>query len=128
MTIAPKGSGPVYRVTLDSKKMASFINTIQNSSLAQELSSCMGDIDNLADNVANLPEVYVEVDKDYNFTRLYFASEIGDAGANLTTDLGFNYPENINVAEPVEYKDFSSVIQEIFMSMYNLPEGTVIDQ
>ena len=128
VTIAPKGNGPVYKVTFDSEKMDGFIGAMKNSSLGQELSSCVGDIDGLAEGVANLPEIYVEVDKDYNFTRLYFTSEVDDAGASLTTDLGFNYPENINVAEPVEYKDFSAVIQEIFMSMYNLPDGTVTAQ
>ena len=49
----------------------------------------------------------------------------------LTTDLGFAYPTNINVAEPVEYKDFSTTIQEIMTSMYVLPgtetEETVVE-
>ncbi len=128
VTVAAKGGGPVHKVVLDSENLNNFVSAMQNSSLAQDLSSCMNEINDLTSEVSNLPEIYVEVDKDYNFTRLYFTSEPEDADMTLTTDLGFSYPENINIAEPTEYKDFSSVVQEIFMSMYDLSGETVVNQ
>ena len=127
VTLASKSGGPVYKVELDGEKLEGFINAVQNSTLVQDLYSCMGytntsvNTDNIIAEINNLPTLYVEVDKDYNFTRLYFNSELEDADMVVTTDLGFSYPANINVAEPVEYSDFSEMIQEIFTSMYALP-------
>ena len=39
----------------------------------------------------------------------------------LEISLGFSYPENVNVPEPEEYRDFSEVVQEIMSSLYSLP-------
>lgn len=130
VTLASKSGLPVYKVELDGEKLEGFINAMQNSTLVQDLYSCMGyenatnNTDNIIAEIDNLPTLYVEVDNDYNFTRLYFDSEMADANMSVTTDLGFSYPVNINVAEPVEYRDFSDTIQEIFTSMYVMPGTT----
>ena len=129
VTLASKSGEPVYKVTIDTEKFSAFVNEVQNSELVSNLFSCMGyensevNIDNVAAEINKLPTFYVEVDKDYNFTRLYFTTDLADGGMTLTADLGFTYPTNINVAEPAEYTDFSNIIQEIFTSMYALPEG-----
>lgn len=131
VTLASKSGEPVYKVTIDSEKFGAFINEFQNSELVSNLFSCMGyensevNVDNVVKDIDSLPTFYVEVDKDYNFTRLYFTSDLAEGDMTLTTDLGFTYPTNINVAEPAEYTDFSSMIQEIFTSMYALPGGEV---
>ena len=52
-------------------------------------------IDNVAAEINKLPTFYVEVDKDYNFTRLYFTTDLADGGMTLTADLGFTYPTNL---------------------------------
>lgn len=133
VTLASKGGEPVYKVTIDAEKFSAFVNEVQNSELVSNLFSCMGyenskvNIDNVAAEINKLPTFYVEVDKDYNFTRLYFTTDLADGGMTLTADLGFTYPTNINVAEPAEYTDFSNMIQEIFTSMYALPEGETED-
>lgn len=132
VTLASKSGAPVYKVAVDSEKLSAFLKEFQNSTLVNNLFSCMGyenstvNLDNLAADAGNLPDIYVEVDKDYNFTRLYLASNLADGAMTLTTDLGFSYPTNINVAEPVEYTDFSNMIQEIFTTMYLMP-GTEVD-
>lgn len=124
VTLASKSGEPVYKVTINSEKFNAFINEFQNSELVNNLFSCMGyensevNVDNVVEEIKNLPTFYVEVDKDFNFTRLYFTTDVSDGETTLTADLGFTYPANINVAEPVEYKDFSAMIQEIFTSMY----------
>lgn len=131
VTLASKSGEPVYKVTINSEKFGAFINEFQNSELVSNLFSCMGyensevNVDNVVEDIDSLPTFYVEVDKDYNFTRLYFTSDLAEGDMTLTTDLGFTYPTNINVAEPAEYTDFSSMIQEIFTSMYTLPGGEV---
>lgn len=127
VTLASKSSEPVYKVIVDSEKFSAFLNEFQNSTLVDNLFSCMGydneevNIDNIASEISDLPTFYVEVDKDYNFTRLNFATDLSEGEMSLTSDLGFSYPANINVAEPSEYTDFSTMIQEIFTSLYALP-------
>ena len=136
VTLASKSGEPVYKVMIDSEKFSAFISEFQNSTLISNLFGCMGyaneevNVDNVTEEISNLPTFYVEVDKDYNFTRLYFTTDLADGGMTLKTDLGFTYPTNINVAEPVEYKDFSATIQEIMTSMYVLPgteEAVVVE-
>ena len=127
VTLASKSGEPVYKVVIDEEKFSTFINDFQDSTLAENLLSCMGyegmkvDTDDLAEEISEWPTFYVEVDKDYNFTRLYFVADSTDGSTTLTTDLSFTYPENINVAEPAEYTDFSVMLQRILTSMYALP-------
>ena len=118
---------PVYQVSLDSKNFTEFVNAIQNTEIAKSLYACMGWEKNLVvteedveEVVAQMPKIYTEVSSDNNFTRLYLESDINDGVATATIDLGFGYPANINVSEPVEYKDYSEFIQEIFVNMYKL--------
>ncbi|MBQ3453128.1 hypothetical protein IJG28_02985 [Candidatus Saccharibacteria bacterium] len=125
---------PVYKVTIDQEKFGTFVADLNGSELARNLYSCMGyddaevNTDDVVAEMNNLPALYVEIDNDDNFSRLYFTSDLDDSDATVTADLSFTYPTNINVAEPVEYKDFSSVIQEIFTSMYALPTGTIEEE
>lgn len=131
VAIPSKSGEPVYKITVDSEKFNAFIQEFQNSALVSQLFNCMGydntavNIDDVVAQINNLPTFYVELDKEYNFTRLYFVSDLNDGDMTLTSDIGFKYPTNINVAEPEEYRDFSDMIQEIFTSMYLLPDETV---
>lgn len=127
VTLASKSGEPVYKVTIDEEKFTAFFKEFQNSALFNNLAGCVDyDKDDLLEEIVeginNLPTFYAEVDKDYNFTRLYFVSDLAESEMSVTTDLGFSYPTNINIAEPTEYVDFSDMIQEIFTSMYVLPE------
>lgn len=118
---------PVYQVSLDSKNFTGFINAIQNTEMSKSLYSCMGWENNLIvaeedveQLVSKMPKVYTEVNSNNDFTRLYLETDINDGVATATIDLGISYPTNINVTEPVEYKDYSTFVQEIFSNMYNL--------
>ena len=64
-----------------------------------------------------LPAIYVEVDNDYNFTRLYLTSEL-ETGGEMVVDLSFSYPTSVSVTEPVEYRNFSDVIEEVTSSLF----------
>ncbi len=115
---------PIYQVSVDNKKFANFVNEIQNDEITGELYSCLGLQDNLtiteediAELTSKMPKVYAEVNSDNNFTRLYLESELNDGAATAVIDLGFSYPTNVNVSEPVEYKDFRDFIQTIFNGM-----------
>ena len=68
---------------------------------------------------SKMPKIYVEVNANNDFTRLYLESDISDGIATAVIDLGFSYPTNINVSEPVEYTDFSKFLQTLFTNMYS---------
>lgn len=118
---------PVYKVNIDSEKFANYVNSIQNANLSSELYSCLGwdnnvqiSTDDVADIVGTMPNIYAEVDNDKNFSRLYLVSDLNDGEGTMTIDLGFSYPDHVNVSEPEEYKDFSEVLQEIMSSMFTI--------
>jgi|GEM_PF-1709114 len=134
INITSKGN-PVYRIGIDNDAFANFVNSIQNTDMSQEIYSCLGwedkvsisstDVDEVT---AMFPTIYAEVNSEHNFTRLYLESDSDDANTTMIIDLSFNYPSNINITEPEEYRDFSDLIQEIFSSIYDLPDGdTVIE-
>lgn len=138
---------PVYQISVDSENFANYVNSIQNSELTADLYSCLGwqdnvtvSTDDVAEIVNEMPAIYAEVDNDNNFARLYLKNSISDTSGcscpegaicdcapstdtsiNITIDLEFSYPENVNVPEPEEYRDFSEAIQEVMSSLYSLP-------
>ena len=122
---------PVYMVSIDSENFANYVNSIQNSELSGSLYSCLGWEDNVSVDeddattiVEEMPIVYAEVDDENNFSRLYLEYDLNDGEATVTIDLDFSYPDTVNVSEIEEYQDFSSVLEEIFSSMYDLPYNT----
>lgn len=125
----PSKQNPIYRIWLDNENFASYIDEMQNTSIAESLYNCLGWDDNAAvteEDVAEItdkmPNIYAEVNSENNFTRLYMESDINNGMATATIDLGFSYPNNVNVSEPVEYKDFSEIIQTLFQGMYNVQQ------
>lgn len=123
--IIPSKQGPVYQVSLDTQNFVNFANSSANSEVMNDLYNCLGYEGNvsiseeeLSEVVGKMPKVYVEVNGNNDFTRLYLESDINDGVATMTTDLGFSYPSNIDVSEPVEYTDFSKVITQIMSGFY----------
>lgn len=128
LTVAKKNN-PIYKVKINNEALDNYTNELQKSSEMQDLFSCLGQKDATEESeetetaLSELPDLYVEVDKDDNFTRLYFVTdyESDDEVFTVTADLEFSYPDNINVAEPTEYQNLSEVLQQIFMNMFDMP-------
>ena len=125
-TVASNGN-PIYLVAVDAGNFADFAREMQSSTALASWTSCVGDkdaeatVEAIVEEVQNLPELYAEVDENYNFTRLLF--EVDMSGGNemlgtATVDLNFSYPTNINVSEPTEYKDISDVLQGMFSETF----------
>lgn len=122
---------PVYRVKINSENFAQFVNAMQNAGLTDNLYSCLnwngnvsvGEAD-VAEVVSELPKAYVEVNGNNEFSRLYVDSESSDGTMSVIIDLGLSYPRNVNVMEPVEYTDFSEVIQKIMSGIFSIPGNT----
>ena len=132
VTLASKNGGPVYKVIIDQEKLTAFVNDLQNSEIVTNLASCVGsetttvDTDALSEAINSLPVIYVEVDNDYNFTRLAFDISDNEGATNLSTDLGFSYPTNVNVAEPTDYKDLTTVLEQLYTTTEVEDSNTLI--
>ena len=123
LAIASKND-PVYLVVFDEENLRGFLNETKDSAMVEQMLNCMGtsdaqiDVDSVVKAVKQIPDLYVEVDGDSNFTRVYFVTEVNNGEIKITTDLSFSYPTNVNVPEPLEYKNFSEVITELIKTMY----------
>ncbi len=122
--IIPSKNSQVYLIGVDNEKLAGFLKAMQNPDLVDDLCICLGydDSEELDEVLNDLPKVYAEINGDNNFSRLYLESELDDGAATLTIDLGFEYPSNVNVTEPVDYTDFTEVIQQFFSGFYELSD------
>lgn len=109
---------PTYKLSVDGQKFAGFMDEAQSSTTIENLSSCLGyqktdlNAERLLVELQKLPEIFVEINANYDFTRLYFNTDLG-GDADMAVDFGFSYPDNINVSEPVEYKDLDALMQEL---------------
>ena len=122
--IIPSKNSQVYLIGVDNEKLAGFLKAMQNPDLVDDLCICLGydDSEELDEVLNDFPKVYAEINGDNNFSRLYLESELDDGAATLTIDLGFEYPSNVNVTEPVDYTDFTEVIQQFFSGFYELSD------
>lgn len=128
---------PIYRVLINGEKLTGFLNEAQNLSVMDNFASCLGYENGITSENAiekslqSLPEVYVEIDEEHNFTRLYIKSTSRGDSTKVTVDLNFTFPANVNVPEPVEYTEIETLLQEIVIKMYEtqggVAEGEVIE-
>ena len=121
---------PIYKIVVDEENFRNFVQETENSVAVSNLTSCLGykSYENKADKltaaVQKLPDVYVEVDENNNFTRLYstmgLVSTCCTEGtectedcddrleATVTIDFNFAYLDTVNVPEPVEYQNWDN--------------------
>ena len=119
-----KKINPIYKLVFDAEKITSFSNEIEKNNIVP--TNCVGNEENTsADEIQktlkNLPAIYVEIDGNHNFTRFYTSISTDD-GSTLEVDLDLSYPSTIDVAEPIEYTDLESIIQDQMMNMMNVSE------
>ena len=129
----------IYQVLIDDARLANFAIEAQSSSALKNLTSCLGYEGSAADALVaeadSLPELYTEINDSQNFTRLYFTKEVmpkcycpegsqcdracgnSEAKSTFTVDLKFSYPTNVNIPEPIEYKDYSAVMESLGKSL-----------
>ena len=98
----------LYRLSFNNEKLAGFINSLTDNTSAKELLTCAGAelTGNItsADIIKILPpvvELYVEIDKNGNFTRVYF-KYVSDDSAEIEADLEISYPDSAPITVPTE--------------------------
>ena len=74
----------------------------------------------------NFPTIYVEIDDNYNFTRVYFKVTAGDETSSMTTtaDLALSYPAKLEVAAPDDYIDMSTLVNNLVTGVFVSGETT----
>ncbi len=122
----------VYRVGINNQNFANYVNNISNPDIAGDIFACLNledsavitteDVDKIT---SKMPTVYAEVNNDNNFSRLYIESDIPGGVMTMTADFEFNYPTSVNVSEPVEYMDFSELIEKLTNNLFE--EGTTVE-
>ena len=111
-------NNPVYKLSINENRLTRFMDEAEKSTTIKNLSSCLGyeqsglNAESLLTELHKLPEIFVEIDENYNFTRVYFSTNITEGDASLVADFSLSYPDNVNVPEPVEYKDLSTLTEE----------------
>ena len=131
----PSKKYAVHKLRIDTNKLTSYIDSIQDSEVLKELYTCFGatgnvkiDSDTVAELVDQIPDLFVEVDNDNNFSRVYFEAKDPYGYVTIKTDLSFNYPGSINVAEPSEYKNLMEVIQTVVNSMFQTNQIRYVEE
>jgi len=117
----------LYLLSLDTEKTASFINALRDSSFVKEISSCMGikttsgedlTTEKAQEIIKDFPDLYVEIDNNDNFTRIYFAISQDENKMTATVDLSLAYPSQITINEPTEYIDVNEAMTKIMSELY----------
>lgn len=141
ITVAKK-ENTIYRLTFDTSELTAFINAMGNSGFQNELNACMNALavntamteGNLETILAEVPEIYVEIDDENNFTRVYMTKTISYTNGNqnisdtsedsysvaLTADLSFSYPDSIAINEPTYYIEFNELLSRVLNQFYGV--------
>lgn len=116
--------GPVYLVSFDSKNFANYISSLNDSLSDEGLFSCLGykkgarlneeEIDKM---FSEIPKIYVEVNENHDFSRLYLETDLNEGQATVAIDLDFSYPANVNVSEVPEYTTLTDLLEELTVIM-----------
>lgn len=117
-----------YRVVVDNEKFSNFMYAAKEQPVVKNVTSCLGydgkvlDVEKILRDMLSWPEFYVEVDENYNFTRLFVVGNLQSKEfcgpdetcsdsiiGNTVLDLDFSYPSTIDVSEPTSYRDISEL-------------------
>ena len=108
----------LYQLVFNETKLTAFAEAVK--SIAARLTNC-ADISNEGSAettiLENLPTVYVEIDKDYNFTRLYAISGSKDGLSGMTIDMTLNYAGKVEA--PTEYTTLEEIFTQMFMNLFD---------
>ena len=106
---------------------------MNNSGFANELMACIGGPatnTNISSNMLKeilkyLPTIYVEINDNNEFTRVYLSLATPDGTMNITADLALSYPTSITVNEPSVYLDLNQVTDMILTNFFQQPITTL---
>lgn len=124
LTVAKKNN-PIYKVVIDRGNLVAFAEEFNGTQMVTDFLQCANATrspfnEETIDAVLSiLPEVYLEIDNNYDISRFYSALSLDDFGFDTVIDFDISHPDIVNITEPAEYKNFSDVLGDF---MTKLPE------
>ena len=126
-----KKNNDIYRLSINPDKFAGFINSMSNSGFMNEMLACTGGAaistgeevngDTLAPILSFLPQMYVEINDNYDFTRVYLSLQNAMLPITATVDISISYPTAaVVVEEPEEYIDITDVLNIVLSQFYGV--------
>lgn len=144
-----KKKNELFKIGFDDNKLTAFINSLSNNGFINELNACVGNTatnDDVNANMiagifVNFPTIYVEVDDEYNFTRVYFKAAtnggdvvedcqcvtapcdcggVGVSPMTITADLSLTYPNKLEITEPDDYLDMSVFVNQLLTNTFSV--------
>ena len=122
-----KKANTLYRLTFDSNKLSAFSNSLGNNGFVNELNACTSSTASNSGTSAtmieqifdNFPAMYVEIDDNNNFTRVYFQlNTTSGATSNATTaDISLTYPKEFKISEPTDYITMSQLLSNVMSNL-----------
>ena len=115
----------LYRLEFDDEKLAAFINSLSNTGFANALGACVGNTatnnrisaTDIAEIFEGYPTLYVEINKNNDFTRVYFEAEMGGGMTTATADLDLSYPSKLEITPPDNYLDLNTLVEQILTTV-----------
>ena len=121
-----KKNDPLYKLGVDSEKAASFVNAVVDKLGSSDAAKCIDTTsseevtaEQISEIVKELPDVYVEVNSDYDFTRFYTNYTASDESLGIKVDLTLNYNPTVEATAPSD----SIKLEDLFRSMYQNPSA-----
>lgn len=148
-----KKKNALYRIGFDDQKLTAFINSLSGNEFMNELNACVGNTatntdaaeETVSDIFDTMPTIYVEVDDNDNFTRVYFRANtnwsVYDDGSSdncqcvmapcncsagfyetpmaVTADLNLTYPNKLEINEPDDYIDMSDLVNKLMGNIFS---------
>ncbi|MBQ8985114.1 hypothetical protein IJ076_00945 [Candidatus Saccharibacteria bacterium] len=119
----------LYKLGIDDGKMSAFVNSLGNNGFINELKACVDenatnvsiDADAIKSIFSNFPIVYVEINDNNDFTRVYLKTTGGSENGAISAkaDLALSYPSEVTIAEPVEYVDMSTILSTMMTNVFS---------
>lgn len=125
LTISKKKDN-LYLLTINPSKFTNFVNSLSNSGFMNALYACTGaqaSNGSISTNEVNqmlksVPTIYVEVNDDNMFTRVYLKASSTDGNTSVIADISLSYPEKITITEPSEYIDLNTILTDLFSQFF----------
>lgn len=133
-----KKANTLYHLAIDEQALTNFANAMRGNGFKNELIACMGGkatnqdltVAEVTAIAKKFPDVYVEIDGQNNFTRVYLTAASEDGLTRATADLDLIYPTSINLETPTEYMDINLAMQKVLSTFtganFNPMEGLEI--
>ena len=118
-----KKYGTIYRLGFDEPALAAFVNSLDSQEFVNSLRGCVGKSSSgdvttgdIIDVLSNIPEIYVELDDQGRFVRVYLGLNVENY-ATFDVDMHIEYPTLLTIEEPANYIELDKASEEVVKAL-----------